>query len=594
MTIEPMKKVTLCGLASDKEAVLAGLQDLGCAHLIPLAHPGPLEAPDRDLRRRAQSAYRHLAEAPVSRRPWPTARPIDLDTVIASALANKNRLRAARDRRDFLVARIAALAPFGDFEIPPEAALRGMKLWFYILPVKQRRALQAVDLPWQVVGREPARLFVAVLSREEPRPDLLPVPRTHTGSRQLSVLKDDLEDVEIEIEQAQDELAELTRSRLALGLRLAEAQDDDERRAAGRITRDEDRIFALQGWVPAASSDAVGDFARMHCLALTMEDPSPGENPPTLLANPGEFQGVGAITNFYMTPSYHGWDPSLVVFSSFAIFFAMILADAGYALVLAAIVWLYRKKIGRSAAGKRLLFMLYVILGTAFVYGIFAGGYFGIHLPKDSLLARIAFIDLNDFGAMMQFSVVIGVLHISLANAEMAWQSRGTPAAVVKLGWIAATFGGLIVWLGPRSLGLLLVIVGLATVFAASAVERKVAKPLDWLLRLADGSLALTGVTKLFGDILSYMRLFALGLASASLAVTFNQLAVDIHNGIPGIGLLLAILVLFLGHAVNLLLGILSGVVHGLRLNFIEFFGWGLPAEEGYPFKAFARKERTS
>ena len=594
MTIEPMKRVTLCGLASDKKTTLEVLQDLGCVHLIALAEPGPLEPPDAESRRRAQSAYRHLVEAPVSRRSWPMKRPIDLDAVIGGTLANKERLRAARDRRDFLTGRIAALSPFGDFVVPPEDALRCVKLWFYVLPVKQRRALETIDLPWQIVGREPARLFLAVLARDEPRPDLLPVPRTHTGSRQLSDLKTDLENCEIEIEQAQDELAELTRSRLALGLRLAEAEDDDERLAASRMTRDEDRIFALQGWAPASKVEAIGDISRTHGLAMTFEDPAPDESPPTLLTNPGEFQGVGSITNFYMTPSYHGWDPSLIVFASFAIFFSMILADAGYAFVLASAVWLFRKKIGRDAAGKRLLSLLYVILGTAFIYGVFAGGYFGIHLPPDSLLARIAFIDLNDFDAMMRLSVVIGVLHISLANTEVAWRNRGTPTAFVKLGWIAASLGGLTVWLGPPALGLIMIVGGLIAVFIASAIERKITRPLDWVLRLADGSLALAGVTKLFGDVLSYMRLFALGLASASLAVTFNQLALDIHQGMPGVGLLLAILVLFLGHTVNLMLGILSGVVHGLRLNFIEFFGWGLSSEEGYPFKAFARKERTS
>ena len=84
------------------------------------------------------------------------------------------------------------------------------------------------------------------------------------------------------------------------------------------------------------------------------------------------------------------------------------------------------------------------------------------------------------------------------------------------------------------------------------------------------------------------MRLFALGLASASLAITFNQIAIQITKGIPGIGLLLAILVLLGGHALNLGLGIINGFVHGLRLNYIEFFKWAL-SEEGYPFKAFRK-----
>ena len=100
----------------------------------------------------------------------------------------------------------------------------------------------------------------------------------------------------------------------------------------------------------------------------------------------------------------------------------------------------------------------------------------------------------------------------------------------------------------------------------------------------------LTGAMGMFGDVLSYMRLFALGLASASLALTFNDLATQIRDAIPGLGLLLALLLLLLGHAINLGLAIMSGVVHGLRLNFIEFYKWGVPGE-GKAFQKFARKE---
>ena len=84
--------------------------------------------------------------------------------------------------------------------------------------------------------------------------------------------------------------------------------------------------------------------------------------------------------------------------------------------------------------------------------------------------------------------------------------------------------------------------------------------------------------------------MFALGLASASLALTFNGLAAQVHAEVEGLGLLLAILILLVGHALNLALGVMSGVVHGLRLNFIEFYNWALSGE-GYPFRAFRKKE---
>ena len=102
----------------------------------------------------------------------------------------------------------------------------------------------------------------------------------------------------------------------------------------------------------------------------------------------------------------------------------------------------------------------------------------------------------------------------------------------------------------------------------------------------------MANVTKIFGDVLSYLRLFALGLASASLAITFNQLAADVGDALPGIGFLLHILILLAGHLLNFVLTVVSGVIHGLRLNLIEFYNWSL-ADEGYPFQPFSKQEVT-
>ena len=129
---------------------------------------------------------------------------------------------------------------------------------------------------------------------------------------------------------------------------------------------------------------------------------------------------------------------------------------------------------------------------------------------------------------------------------------------------------------------------GLLAVFAFSS-ERAADGLRGSLLRLLDGVRALTGVTRIFGDVLSYLRLFALGLASASLALTFNDLARQAAE-VQGPGLLYAILILLVGHLLNLLLAVMSGVVHGLRLNYIEFYNWALSGE-GYAFQPFRKKE---
>lgn len=593
MSIVPLSRVTICGLASDKAALLDALQDAGCLHLLALRTTPPLALSDPAQMRRAKAALRHLSEASIKLRPWPRKRKIDIDAVIDAALKNKIRLRQANDRRDALIERIEGLQPFGDFVLPPEADLRGRKLWFYVLPAKLRSALGAIDLPWLVLGIEKRLAYVVVIAKDEPPANLLPVPRTHTGSRSLSDLREELEHTEIEIEEAETERVQLARSRLALGIGLAAAEDSEDRRAADGMTHDEGRLFALQGWLPERDAARVHELARKLELAIVAEKPTKDDTPPTLIDNPGALSGASGLTTFFKVPDYATWDPSLIIYFSFAIFFAMILADAGYAAVLGLLLALYWRRMGASAGGRKARTMLVGILFIAFAYGMMVGGYFGIEPPKDSLLGKIAFIDVNNFAMMMRFSIIVGVLHIALANAEVMWRRWGTWEAAESGAWIVVLVSGLMIWLAPTQVWYAVFAAGLVVVALAAGAEHPVKRPVDWLLRIAYGFLETTHVSKLFGDILSYMRLFALGLASAQLASTFNHLASEVAIAQPGLGVLSAILILIFGHLINIALGILSGVVHGLRLNYIEFFGWALPGE-GYPFKAFKRRNSTS
>ncbi|MGV6874871.1 V-type ATP synthase subunit I [Pseudochelatococcus sp. B33] len=596
MTIVPMRRITLCGLVGEKEAVLAGLQDLGCVHLIPLRQPGALAPEDPVLRRRTETAFRHLEEAPYKLRPFRLATEFDLSAAVEEIVANRARLRQLRDRRDALEQRIATLEQWGDFKLPPVENLAGQRLWFYVLPINQRAALDRVELPWQIVGKGPTVVYVVLISPDEPPAEVLPVARSRTGAKPLADLREALEDTQVDIEEAEVRRAELTRWRLALGLHLAEAADSDERRAVAEQTHDEEQVFALQGWAPAEAAQRLEAFAKSRGLALVVEEPAATDRPPTLLSPPERVASGADLTHFYTSPGYRSWDPSLVVFVSFAFFFAMIVADAGYSALIAAGVLLFWRKFNASLALRRTRVLLIVLSAAAIVYGVLAGSYFGVSPPEGSLLARFEIIDVHDFDAMMRLSIGIGVVHLSVGLAADAWVNRGPGGTIggkslTALGWITAIWAGFLMWLGEggtvaTSLTSIMLLGGLAAVALGGAT----AQPDAGLgKRVLGGALALTGVTKIFGDVLSYLRLFALGLASASLAATFNALAADIRGERAGIYVLLSVLVLLLGHGVNLALGIMSGVVHGLRLNFIEFFSWGL-TEEGYPFRAFARR----
>jgi V/A-type H+-transporting ATPase subunit I len=339
----------------------------------------------------------------------------------------------------------------------------------------------------------------------------------------------------------------------------------------------------------------VCELAEGHGLAVLVEEPGPADRPPTLLENPGPLAAGQDLVGFYQVPAYGSWDPSRIVFISFTLFFAMILSDAGYALVLGLLLAVFWPRLGRSAGGRRARTLCALLVGGAFLWGVLVGSYFGVTPGTATLGGHLRLLDIHDFDTMMRLSVGIGILHLVLAHLEQAWLRRNW-SSLAHAGWIAAMLGGFALWLGEGAgapgwlgtagrwgLGL-----GLLAVFTFTS-ERAVHDLRGVLLRLLDGMRALTGVTRIFGDVLSYLRLFALGLASASLALTFNDLARQAGE-VQGPGLLYTILILLAGHLLNLLLAVMSGVVHGLRLNYIEFYNWALSGE-GYAFQPFRKRE---
>ncbi|WP_296898091.1 V-type ATPase 116kDa subunit family protein [Thiohalocapsa sp.] len=601
MAIERLKRISLVGTGQDKHAVLDRLQALGCAHLVPLAPP-----PDEPEKRPpehaedARKALRYLLDEPEKRRQVHSEDGFDITATVQQGLDNKDRLRAALDLRDALAQRARDLADWGDFTLPPAEDLGGRKLWFYRVPLRHVAALDDLELPWEIVRRDNRQAFVVVIAAEEPTRDALPVPRDHTGALSLSEVEQRLEAAELALEDRQAERRALTRWIYLLTKHFARAEDQAVLRHAQSQTLDTDGLFAVQGWVGVSQLPAVEALAQEQGLALLVEDPAPGDAPPTLLTNPENLGAGEDLVHFYQMPAYDSFDPSRVLFFSFAIFFAMILSDAGYAALLGLGLLLFWGKLGSSPGGRRFRVLGSAIAGMSFAWGVAVGSYFGFTPPPESLPGRLDVLDLNDFQTMMRLSVGIGVLHLVLANLVRIGNLWPRFQALAPLGWSLVAVGGFTLWLAvsapePAALGKTAgyggIALGLALVFFATS-----ARPMTGLgsvlMRGLDGLLALTQVTKIFGDTLSYLRLFALGLASASLALTFNDLARQVGAQVPGLGLLLQILLLLIGHGLNMALGLVSGVVHGLRLNYIEFYNWALSGE-GYPFRPFKKTEMT-
>ncbi len=586
MSIVSLKKATLYAPASDQRELLANLQELGLLHLIPLSKEegtgGGGVAPD------SKKALKFLLQSPVKRKQLHEDEGFHAEHVKSQALHLKERLKALEEEREILKKRIAALRPWGEFRLPPKGALGELNLWFYRIPHPRMGELEETELIWEKAGSDHRFAYVVVVSREEPRLDF---DRTHAGTQPLSHYLRQLEVVENQIEDVKAHRVRLTRWIDLYANALHRLEDQEALGTATQITyRSDAGLCVIQGWFPAGEEARLRHFCEANRCALTIQEPGEEESPPTLLHNEGlPASGEGLLT-FYTVPGYRQYDPSRLFFLSFVIFFGIILADAGYGALMAAMVAAAWRGLGANEKKRRMRTLLGALALSTTLWGVVTGNYFGYAPEAGSISAAFWMLRLDDYETMMKLSVLIGALHLVAANVMVGLnlRRRGEYRAILApVGWTLLIVSGLAVYLWPPLLaeGQWLMGAGGVLIFAFSGARERGAR------RIGLGLLGLTKIINAFGDVLSYLRLFALGLATSSMAIAFNDLAGQVAAQFAGVGVLLGLIVFLLGHTLNLALGIVSGVVHGLRLNVIEYLNWGMP-REGVPFRPFHKKEQ--
>ncbi|RZV50223.1 MAG: hypothetical protein EX270_11680 [Pseudomonadales bacterium] len=596
MSIERLKKLVLLGDSAFKNETLEAIQDHGFVHIIPL-NEYKQEAQTNHYEE-LREALSYLKNSPHKRRLQTPSHEFHQKQLIERVLNNKRARASTIDEIELLRNRIKDLQPWGDFEYPDLAELSAYRLWFYLAPISKIAMLDSVKLPWKILKESNGFYFLLVIAKNEPNEDEVPFARVHVGSRSLSQLGDDLDAALVKLEDLNAERESLTRWIKPLTHSLDKTINLARMTRAAGLTLDDEDIFVLSGWVSESSVSKLEALRNSSNIAYTLTDPDEQDSPPTLLRNSDRFGGGETAVSFFQLPGYNSWDPSVIIFFSFALFFAVILSDAGYAAVLGVLLASFWKKLGRSQGSRRLRNLAGAIVAASAIYGVMIGSYFGIALDESGFLYKLKILDINNFAVMMQLSIGIGILHLVAANAIAGWQHRNTLKSLSNAGWAIAISSAYVLWLqylkngasisfySPASL---VFVTGLALVLLFSS-DRKIHSLPDLALRFFDSILALYKLTKAFGDVLSYMRLFALGLSSASLAVTFNQLAVSASESVAAGGFILFTLIVLFGHVLNFVLAIMSGVIHGLRLNMLEFYNWGIEGE-GYPFEAFKKNQ---
>lgn len=373
------------------------------------------------------------------------------------------------------------------------------------------------------------------------------------------------------------------------------------RAAKGTVSEFDNKVFLLQAWCPKSELANLKKIFENECAAIIEIEPEKDETIPTLIDSKKAVDEMGRdLVNIYDTPAYTDWDPSSWVFFSFTLFFAMIVGDGGYGLLLFAFMLFLKIKLKNpGAAMRRFINLSLVLTGATAVYGILTGAFFG-WFPKSFEAPLITFCKNMDFikvdkanpdttKFMMQLSVLIGMVHICLSlilrGLRAAKDEKDFISPLINLSWIGGIWsfffwyafdkGGSTVFnaADPAAIsanGLLTLEIFAGILVVLYAIQAKTFNPFKMLYASFFG---LYNGVQFFSDILSYIRLFALGLSGALLAQTFNNLADQLFD-LGVVGMIFAPVVAIFGHLLNIALCLMGGVIHGLRLNFLEWYRW--------------------
>ncbi|MCL2587856.1 MAG: V-type ATP synthase subunit I [Oscillospiraceae bacterium] len=628
MAIVKMKRLRLVGMQADRDALLRRLMALGCVELttLPPTEPGMIRLETQLHEQRERSARLSQALAVLKKyapekgglfaeKDLVSREVLFGDEVIAPAMALADDLITKEERIGRLHTIIghveadqALLDPWKALDIPLDTqGTEHMAIIFGTVPplteLDQVETMLAQATPESAlykVGESRTGHCLMVVCHRSVQSNVMNILRqvsfqavsfdqTDTAPASISALTREQQEATAELAEIKEEIKILSYRRAELKLcadRLAQEVTLEE---AKEKLQDTASTFALEGWFSAPQEPELAAVLDAFGCTWEQSDPTPAEfnQVPVKLKGNKITEPLNMVTEMYGLPAYDGIDPNGLIMPFFAIFFGLMYADLGYGLILLFIsLFLRRKRLSRGM--KNAANLLFQVSITTAIFGAIFGGFFGDVIPVFSetfLSQRVdmwALIDpMSDPLLLMVGAMILGAIQILVGMCVKIYicfrDGRPLDALCDVVTWWVL-FGGIaMLALGH---GAWLAIIGAVSVVLAAGRRNK-----SVFGKLFGGVGSLYRITNYLSDILSYLRLMALFLATSVIASVFNILGSLLGGGI--IGFIGFVVIFLIGHGFNMGINIIGTYVHAIRLQYLEFFGQ-FYKEGGRPFKPLA------
>ena len=470
--------------------------------------------------------------------------------------------------------------PWGKFDVENFKKLeeQGLKLHFYKVKSSNFKPEWNENYALSEISNDGTTTYFVVVSDDENYD--FPLKEMPAPDSDASTIEKQIDSLRYEIEKKERHLSELKchekdiqkeldRTISKLDLHLAHISGT---KAAA------DYITVFEGFAPAEKEAEIKEMLDREGVLYLVDQAKVDDNPPIKLKNNKFVSMFELLTDMYGRPKYNEFDPTVFISIFFMLFFAFCMGDAGYGLVLIGASLALKKVLGNIAP-------LGVTLGIATtVIGLLFHTFFSVDMLTWSIIPEtvkkcMVPTEIAGFDGTMVLAIIVGIVHICLAMVVKTYQStkvKGFLNSLGTWGWTLLIVGGVIV----GGLALIGVIDSVVTKWIIIVIGILSALGIFFLNDLHRNPLANFGsglwetyntATGLLGDVLSYLRLYALGLAGAKLGEAFNAIGIQ-ALGDGGAGWIAFILIVVIGHTLNVAMCVLGAFVHPLRLNFLEFF----------------------
>lgn len=607
--IQEMKKLTFLVTNGEYEKFIANIRELGVIHVEELqqgATSDELQA-GLDMAVRYKEALKALDFAAESYEPSATYMPqpadaskavVLLDTV-ERLLKEENSVKHSIDATDDA---IQQLEPFGEFSWDSIRQLEqsGYKPYFYAVNNKMYKAEWGEKYFATAINEINKKTYFVAFSNEDQEPDIT-AERLFLPDESLSVYQEKrkvLEEQLVSIHEQMLQVNAVDRASIEAG---QVANENDIQLSKVHLSKEDiagGAVKLMVGWTLKEKADGVVDYLEKEHIFYELEDPAFDDNVPIQIKNDKFSSLFEPILRMYSLPNYHDIDPLPFFAPFFMLFFGLCMGDMGYGLlILAASIAIIFAKPDLAKYGK----LGALLGGMTCICGFITGTFFGIDLATVDweFIKPMQPYFINDsmkdsffgYSPMMVISVIIGLIQVllgmTLAGCK-AVKNYGFVYGVGKFSWVVALLSATLLfgfplfgveWSHPVQYVFyaLIALSALGIFFLnnpnAYKKDSALGKARGVGSNIGGGIWATYGMsTGLLGDLLSYIRLFALGLTGGVLGSVFNQLAMEMSPDVPVVHELVMLIILLFGHGINFGLCMISSFVHPMRLTFVEYF----------------------